>query len=112
MAAHSFRKSEKLLKYPEFKKILDKGRKKKVGAACMVFWNENPLGRNRCGIIASKKIGPAVARNRAKRKIREVFRLNKHKVGPTLDIVIIAGKESVNLPFSVLEKKIMQAFQA
>ena len=77
----------------------------------MVFWTENKLGRKRCGIIASKKIGPAVARNRVKRKVREVFRLNKHKIQAAFDIVIIVGRESINLPFSILEEKIMQAFQ-
>ena len=111
MTEYLLRKKEKLLRYPEFKKIIENGKKRKISDACIVFWTENQVGWRRFGIIASKKIGPAVVRNRAKRKIREVFRLNKHKIKPALDIVIIAGKESVNLPFSILEKKIMQAYQ-
>ncbi|MFQ5673991.1 MAG: ribonuclease P protein component [Nitrospinales bacterium] len=112
MAGHSFRKAERLLKWAEFKKVLDNGRRKKVDSICTVFWIENGLDWKRCGIIASKKIGPAVVRNRVKRKIREVFRLNKHNIEPALDIVVIAGKECINLPFSTLEKKIMRVFQA
>ena len=65
--------------------------------------------RKRLGIIASKKIGNAVARNLTKRKIREVFRHIKGRIEPAMDIVIISGRDLASLPVSVIEKKIFQS---
>jgi ribonuclease P protein component len=104
-----FKKIERLSKRPEFEKVMDKGVKKRVEKLCIIFSLPNELGRKRLGIIASKKIGNAVARNRAKRKVREIFRQIKHRIEPALDIVIISGKDVVKLPYRVIEKKISNA---
>lgn len=42
----------------------------------------------RIGISASKRVGNAIARNRLKRRFREIFRLRQHKIRPEADIVI------------------------
>ncbi len=47
-------------------------------------------GPSRLGIVASKKVGGAVVRNRAKRLVREVFRKRKGELGSSLDVVVIA----------------------
>jgi ribonuclease P protein component len=89
--------------------VMGKGVKKRVGRLCIIFSLPNELGRKRLGIIASKKIGNAVARNRAKRIIREIFRQIKHRIEPALDIVIISGKDVVKLPYRVIEKELSNA---
>jgi ribonuclease P protein component len=66
----------------------------------------NDLNRKRLGIIASKKVGNAVMRNRAKRKIREAYRRLKGRIHPAMDIVIISGKDLVPLSVCALEKKL------
>jgi len=109
MEKFSFKKIERLAKRPEFEKVMDKGVKKRVGRLCIIFSLPNELGRKRLGIIASKKIGNAVARNRAKRIFREIFRQIKHRIEPTLDIVIISGKDVVKLPYRVIEKELSNA---
>jgi ribonuclease P protein component len=43
----------------------------------------------RLGVVASRKVGPAVARNRAKRLVREAFRLHQHLVPRGVDVVVI-----------------------
>lgn len=110
MSGHTFKKNERLRDRSQFNKALETGRKKRVGTICTVFYVPNHLNRLRLGIIASKKVGNAVKRNRAKRMIREVFRGIKNRIAPEMDIVIISGKDLVLLPFSTLERRILQVF--
>ena len=83
-----------------------------VDRTCTLFFLPNPLGRKRLGIIASKKIGSAVERNRAKRKIREIFRRHKNLGGQDMDIVVISARKLVHLPYAILEQKLTQTLQA
>lgn len=69
----------------------------------------NGLNKKRLGIIASKKIGNAVIRNRAKRKIREAFRHIKGQLHPAIDIVVISGRGLVALPVSTIEEKLSKS---
>jgi ribonuclease P protein component len=61
----------------------------------------NQHGMGRLGIAATKKIGGAVQRNRAKRLIREVFRRNK--IAPGFDVVVIPKREFLDASLSTLE---------
>jgi len=58
-------------------------------------------GPSRLGIAATKKLGGAVVRNRAKRLIREVFRRNK--IAPGFDIVIIPKRSLLDASLTALE---------
>ena len=110
MSKFSFGKRERLAKRSQFEQVMNQGQKRRVGTFCTIFFLPNDLNKKRLGIIASKKIGNAVIRNRAKRKIREVFRHIKDRIEPAMDIVVISGKDLVSLPSSVLEKRISQSF--
>jgi ribonuclease P protein component len=67
-----------------------------------VLFLANSLGYDRLGIVASRRIGGAVRRNKAKRLIREIFRLNKQQ-GSGWDIVVIARADLPDAEFSALE---------
>ena len=56
---------------------------------------------SRLGIAATRKLGGAVVRNRAKRLIREVFRRNK--IAPGFDVVIIPKRSLLDASLTVLE---------
>ena len=88
---------------------MGQGQKHQIETFCTVFFLPNGLDRKRLGVIASKKIGNAVVRNLAKRKIREVFRHIKDRIEPAMDIVIVSGRDLVLLPVSVIERKIFQS---
>jgi len=112
VVCQSFPKSERLRVRPDFKKVMTLGRKQTVDRTCTLFFLPNDLGRKRLGIIASRKVGNAVARNRAKRKIREIFRRHKNLGQRDMDIVVISARKLVNLPYAILEQKLTQTLRA
>ncbi|MCK5862473.1 MAG: ribonuclease P protein component [Candidatus Hydrogenedentes bacterium] len=44
----------------------------------------------RMGPVVSRKVGGAVIRNRVKRHVREFFRMNRHRLTPGLQLVVVA----------------------
>jgi ribonuclease P protein component len=66
-----------------------------------LFLLRTTRAEGRIGIAATRKIGGAVARNRAKRLIREVFRRNK--LAPGCDVVVVARREMVGASLTLLE---------
>ena len=59
---------------------------------------------NHLGITVSVKLGCAVERTRARRRIRETYRLNETRLKSGFDIVIVARKAAVDGPFDLLQK--------
>ncbi|MCX6357419.1 MAG: ribonuclease P protein component [Candidatus Aureabacteria bacterium] len=72
---YAFSRAARLTGHTAFKEVIDSGRKY-VGASMVLFIKENPHGL-KFGVAAGKKIGAAVTRNRAKRILREIFRMNR-----------------------------------
>ena len=63
-------------------------------------------GETRLGITASRKVGGAVERNRAKRLVREFFRLHRAKLQPGSDIVVIVRAGAEKLSFEHAESEL------
>ena len=78
-----------------------------------VLASPNRLGRDRLGIIASRRMGGAVTRNRAKRRIREMFRARGTRTdaahAPTFDVVVIPRREAATVPFATLDAEFSSA---
>jgi len=64
----------------------------------LVHPNQQTL--NRLGIVASRRVGNATRRNRAKRLVRELFR--KNKISHGLDVVVLARREMPDIDLSSL----------
>ena len=78
---------------------------KGVADGCLVLYaRKNRSQENRVGITVSKKLGKAHIRNRVRRRIREVYRLNEEKFSPGWDIVVVARSAAVEVSFQKLTK--------
>jgi ribonuclease P protein component len=58
----------------------------------ILFARKNESLFHRLGIVVKKEIGPATFRNRMKRYIREFFRLQKHQIKGSYDIILMVKK--------------------
>jgi len=68
-------------------------------------WVRQPAGgQSRLGVITSGKVGGAVVRNRARRLLREVFRLHRHQFSQPLDLVLVARPSIADKDFLEVEK--------
>ena len=68
----------------------------------VLYARRNRSCTNRVGITVSKKLGHAVVRNRTRRRLREVYRLNEQRFLPGYDIVVVARTRAVEAPFDAL----------
>jgi len=100
-------KVESLKENRDFKRLYYRGQS--VVGGCMVLYvMPNRLGVNRLGITASTKIGCAVKRNRARRRLKECYRALGLRQG--LDIVVVARARAVTAPFTAIEKEMRSLF--
>jgi len=77
----------------QFRRVLRDGLRLD-GALFLLFALANDRGHDRLGLAASRRLGGAVVRNRAKRLLRESFRRNKRAAGaPALDLVLVPKRE-------------------
>jgi len=92
------------LKKPhEFRRIYQKGASAVSGCVVM-YCRKNRLGRNRLGLSASVKIGGAVQRNRARRRLREVYRLHAGELRQGYDVILVARGRTLSEPWKSLEE--------
>ena len=97
----------------DFTAVQQRGRR--VATRTMTFLAmPNALGHDRLGIVASRRMGGAVARNRAKRRIREMFRQRRESARASaergaLDLVVIARREVATAPYAEIEREFVSA---
>ena len=75
-----------------------------AGPYVVLYARKNRTGENRVGITVSKKLGKAHVRNRIRRRLREVYRLNEGRFLPGWDIVVVARSRAVDAPFAKLTR--------
>ena len=65
-------------------------RQRRQGRYLALWLKRGPETCRRLGVVAGRRIGGAVQRNRAKRRLREAFRLNRFRFRPDVDVVLVA----------------------
>ena len=68
----------------------------------VLYAKKNRTATNRVGLTVGKKIGHAVVRNRVRRRLREIYRLNEDKFCPGWDIVVVARSRCIGADFQKL----------
>jgi len=78
----------------------------RLANGCLVAnWRRLPEdAHSRLGVITSGKIGNAVVRSRARRLLREVFRVHQHELAQPIDLVLVARQSLVKSDFGAVEK--------
>lgn len=94
----------------EFRRLYAKGQR----ASCsrmVIYRRRNRLGRNRLGITVSTKLGKAVHRNKIRRRLKEIFRLNSDLLTIGWDIVVVAKQRSRYSSFDELQRDYIRCCQ-
>ena len=93
MKSQRFGTARRVRRRSEFQQVFKAGSRVQ-GRFFTLIMAPNRVGTTRLGIVASRKIGDSVRRNRAKRLIREIFRTNiLQGRPPAADLVVIPRRE-------------------
>src|SRR5512133_657276 len=103
-AVFGFGRDRRIRQGRDFARLKRQGQRLSCG--CLVAnWQVSPSGaRSRLGVITSGKIGNAVERNRARRLMREAFRLHQQELAVAVDLVLVARASIVGKGFDQVEK--------
>ena len=108
MSGQALPAAQRIRRRPEFERVYKRGTRVH-GRLLTLFVLPNSGTVSRFGVAATRKIGSAVVRNRAKRLSREVFR--RWKVTAGLDVVVIPRREMLDAPFAGIEADFTAALE-
>lgn len=108
MSGQTLSAAQRVRNRPDFERIYKQG-VRVHGRFMTLFVLASDRPTRRLGVAATRKIGSAVVRNRAKRLAREIFRRTNSAVG--FDIVVVPRREMLDAPFTSLEADYAQALQ-
>ncbi|MGA2800819.1 MAG: ribonuclease P protein component [Verrucomicrobiota bacterium] len=95
----------------DFARVREQGQRLVLG--CLIA-NWHPLpdsAKPKLGIITSKRIGGAVERSRARRLLRESFRLHQNEFTQPVELVLVARPSIAGRGFAGVEKDFLMALR-
>jgi ribonuclease P protein component len=101
--------SSRLRKRAEYRAVYDQGRRIPAGHL-VLFVLEQELGFPRIGITATRRVGSAVRRNRARRLVKEAFRRHRTEIA-SWDIVVNVKPSAVECHFGEIERDFLDALR-
>ncbi len=99
-------KKYRIRKNVEFKQVYSGG-KNYWNRNLTLYVKRNNLDGSRYGITITKKIGSAVVRNRIRRRIKEIYRLNFYRIKDGYDLVFIPKKNVQEISYKQLESALI-----
>jgi ribonuclease P protein component len=110
MPSHRFSKSQRVRQRGEFQRVFEIGYKVSTRYFTLLL-APGSAPEARLGIVASRKLGDSVHRNRAKRLIREMFRHIDGSDGAAVDLVVIPRRELFDAHYKDLEREFGAAWR-
>jgi ribonuclease P protein component len=101
----------RLRKRPELRKVQNEGRRF-PGSHVILLVSPRATGSTRFGVTASRRLGTAVARNRVRRRIREIMRVRRPSLAEGFDLLVIARSSAATAPFPRLQADLLKLLQA
>jgi ribonuclease P protein component len=110
-----FRPHRHLRRSRDFQAVKQRGRRIPCGVflfqAAVRLPEGDPVDGTRLGIITSRRAGPAVVRNRLRRRMREIFRTHQHALRPDVDIVLVMRASAAEVSYGDLELRFLKAVE-
>ena len=97
-----------LKKNSDFRRLYAKG-KSAANPYLVLYCRRNRTGENRLGYTVSTKLGHAVVRNRVRRRLREIYRLNAPALKQGWDIVVVARQRCVGADYHKMDAAFLRA---
>ena len=94
----------------EFRRLYQKGASA-VSPAMVLYCRKNRQGQSRLGLTVSTKVGGAVVRNRVRRRLREIYRLNAGRLKEGYDVIAVARVKAAHSRYAVLERDFLRLSQ-
>jgi ribonuclease P protein component len=101
--ALQFPKSRRLTRTADFERVRKEGTVRRGQLLSIGVLAASPGELARTAFITSRHVGGAVARNRVRRRLREIFRHHQHEVAGSVWIVTIASPRAVHATYRALE---------
>jgi ribonuclease P protein component len=99
-----FPRATRLRQNRDFVRVRRQG-ERDVHGCLIANWVRLPAGSSaRLGVVTSSRIGGAVTRARARRLLREVFRLHQHDFTQPIDLVLVARQSIVGKGLAHVER--------
>lgn len=103
-------KNLRLRSNQDFKKVYARGKSYRNRNFILIV-RPNALSRPRVGFSITKKTGNSVTRNRLKRQLREIVRLNRKALKKPLDMIVIPRKNTLDLSYQQLESSLLHVLR-
>jgi ribonuclease P protein component len=106
-----FRRSDRIKQGRDFTRLRLHGARLTSGCLIVNWLKLTESARSRLGVITSRRIGGAVVRNKARRLMRESFRLHQQELACPVDLILVARQSIAGKALSDVEKDLLTSLR-